>query len=160
MQKMFRENIFSGENIISELEHIFWTIISSFIRRFIVDAMMLLCYIGIGSVYIVFIAGTIQECVGSEKIISQSYYALLLFPFLFIMNCVRNLADIVPISIAGNVLLVTAGIIGIVYALKDGINDTWVMIGSDFSLYPKFVGMVFFSMCSPGLVSAYTIQQN
>ncbi|RLU25760.1 hypothetical protein DMN91_001919 [Ooceraea biroi] len=121
---------------------------------FIVDSTILLCYIGIGSVYIVFIAGTIQQCVDTEKVIAQSYYALILFPFLFIMNIAKNLAAIAPISVAGNVLFASAGIIGIVYALKDGIGDTWVTIGLDFSLYAKFAGMVFFSMCSPGLILA------
>lgn len=114
---------------------------------------MLACYIGIGSVYVVFIAGVIQECIDSEKVIGQSYYALILFPLFFLMNMAKNLADIAPISIVGNVLLIGAAIIGIVYALKDGIGDTWTTIQPSVGLYPKFIGLVFFSMCSPGVVS-------
>jgi len=114
---------------------------------------MLLCYIGIGSVYVVFISGIIQECIDTEKVIAQSYYALIIFPFLFVMNMVKNLADIAPISVAGNILLLAAGLIGIVYALKDGIGDEWTTIGPNVNLYPKFIGVVFFSMCSPGVVS-------
>lgn len=125
----------------------------SFIYRLIVDATMLMCYIGIGSVYVVFISGIIQECVDTEKIIGQSYYALMLFPLLFVMNMAKNLADIAPISVAGNILLLAAGGIGIAYALKDGIGDAWTMIGPNINLYPKFFGVVFFSMCSPGVVS-------
>lgn len=49
----------------------------------------------------------------------------------------------------------TAAMIGAVYALKDGIGKKWVMIGSDMCLYPKFVGTVFFSMSSPGIVSLH-----
>lgn len=113
---------------------------------------MLMCYIGIGSVYVVFISGIVQECVDGEKVIGQSYYALMLFPLLFVMNMAKNLADIAPISIAGNILLFAAGGIGIVYALKDGIGDTWTMIQPNVNLYPKFLGVVFFSMCSPGVV--------
>ncbi|KYN40293.1 Proton-coupled amino acid transporter 4 [Trachymyrmex septentrionalis] len=119
-----------------------------------VDVIMLACYIGIGSVYVVFIAGTIQECIDTEKVISQSYYALMIFPLLFVMNMVKNLADIAPISIVGNILLIAAGLIGIVYALKDGIGDEWVTIGPNVDLYPKFIGLVFFSMCSPGVILA------
>lgn len=114
---------------------------------------MLACYIGIGSVYVVFISGTIQECVDNEKMVGQSYYALMIIPLLFTMNMVKNLADIAPISVAGNILLIAAGLIGIVYALKDGIGDKWTTIGPHIEMYPKFIGMVFFSMCSPGVVS-------
>lgn len=119
----------------------------------VVDIAILVCYIGIGSVYVVFIAGVIQECLDSNKLISQSYYALIIFPLLFLMNMAKNLAEIAPISIAGNIFLVAAAIIGIVYALKDGIGDDWFVFGPSVGLYPKFFGMVFFSMCSPGLVS-------
>ncbi|XP_018058594.1 PREDICTED: proton-coupled amino acid transporter-like protein CG1139 [Atta colombica] len=121
---------------------------------FIVDIIMLLCYIGIGSVYVVFISGIIQECIDTEKVIAQSYYALIIFPLLFVMNMVKSLADIAPISIAGNILLLAAGLIGIVYALKDGIGDEWTTIGPNVDLYPKFIGVVFFSMCSPGVILA------
>lgn len=100
-----------------------------------------------------FIAGVIQECLDSNKLIGQSYYAFIIFPLLFVMNMAKNLAEIAPISIAGNVCLVAAAIIGIVYALKDGISDEWFVFGPRIGLYPKFFGMVFFSMCSPGLVS-------
>ncbi|XP_067211519.1 proton-coupled amino acid transporter-like protein CG1139 [Linepithema humile] len=120
----------------------------------IVDGIMLACYIGIGSVYVVFVAGVIQECIDSEKVIGQSYYALILFPLLFIMNMARNLSDIAPISIVGNILLISAAIIGIVYALKDGIGDTWMMVEPNVAMYPKFIGLVFFSMCSPGVILA------
>ncbi|KAG5344196.1 S36A4 protein, partial [Acromyrmex heyeri] len=120
----------------------------------IVDVAMLACYIGIGSVYVVFISGIIQECIDAEKAISQSYYALMIFPLLFVMNMVKNLADIAPISIVGNILLISAGLIGIVYALKDGIGDEWTTIGPHVDLYPKFIGLVFFSMCSPGVILA------
>lgn len=132
------------------------TIVSSFARRCIIDTMMLLCYIGIGSVYIIFMANNMHQClhIDDEKFVVQIYYTLILFPFLFLINIVKNLADIAPISVAGNILLVLAGIIGIVYALKDGIGDTWVTIQPRVDLYPKFAGMVFFSMCSPGLVSS------
>lgn len=125
----------------------------SFICRLLVDITMLACYVGIGSVYVVFIAGIIQECTDSEKIIGQSYYALMIFPLLFIMNMAKNLADIAPISVVGNILLFAASLIGVIYALKDGIGDKWATIGPNVNLYPKFIGMVFFSMCSPGVVS-------
>jgi len=115
--------------------------------------MMLLCYVGIGAVYAVFLAGIMQQCVDGGRIISQDYYIVILFPFLLIISVMKSLADMTIISVIGNILIITAGTIGIVYALKDGIGDTWVIIGSDFSSYAKFVGMVFFSMCSPGLVS-------
>ncbi|KAL6264724.1 hypothetical protein P5V15_004822 [Pogonomyrmex californicus] len=78
----------------------------------------------------------------------------MLFPVFFVMNMAKNLADIAPISIVGNILLLAAGLIGIVYALKDGIGDTWTTIGPNVNLYPKFIGVVFFSMCSPGLILA------
>ncbi|XP_071570071.1 proton-coupled amino acid transporter-like protein acs [Temnothorax nylanderi] len=120
----------------------------------IVDITMLACYIGIGSVYVVFISGIIQEGVDSEKVIGQGYYALMIFPLLFVMNMLKNLADIAPISIAGNILLLAAGLIGVVYALKDGISDKWNTIGPNINMYPKFIGMVFFSMCSPGVILA------
>ncbi|XP_070513883.1 proton-coupled amino acid transporter-like protein CG1139 isoform X2 [Cardiocondyla obscurior] len=120
----------------------------------IVDITILACYIGIGSVYVVFISGIIQECVDSEKMIGQSYYALMIFPFLFIMNMMRNLADIAPISVVGNALLITAALIGIVYSLKDGIGDKWSIIGPNVNMYPKFIGVVFFSICSPGMILA------
>ncbi|KYN19962.1 Proton-coupled amino acid transporter 4 [Trachymyrmex cornetzi] len=120
----------------------------------IIDIIMLACYIGIGSVYVVFISGIIQECIDTEKVIGQSYYALMIFPLLFVMNMAKNLADIAPISIVGNILLFAAGLIGIVYALKDGIGDEWTTIGPNIDLYPKFIGVVFFSMCSPGVILA------
>ncbi|XP_077258968.1 proton-coupled amino acid transporter-like protein acs [Temnothorax americanus] len=120
----------------------------------IVDITMLACYIGIGSVYVVFISGIIQEGVDSEKVIGQGYYALMIFPLLFVMNMLKNLSDIAPISIAGNILLLAAGFIGVVYALKDGISDKWNTIGPNINMYPKFIGMVFFSMCSPGVILA------
>lgn len=114
---------------------------------------MLACYIGIGSVYVVFISGIVQECIDTEKTVGQGYYALMLFPLFFVMNMARNLADIAPISVAGNILLLAAGSIGIVYAIKDGIGDAWTTMGPNIHLYPKFIGVVFFSMCSPGVVS-------
>lgn len=124
-----------------------------FAFRLIVDITILVCYIGIGSVYVLFIAGIIEECIDSEKILGQSYYTLMLFPLLIVMNMMKNLADIAPISIAGNILLFAAGLIGVVYALKDGIGDTWATIGPEINMYPKFFGLIFFSMCSPGVVS-------
>ncbi|KAG7204930.1 hypothetical protein KM043_005319 [Ampulex compressa] len=128
--------------------------VSAEVATLIVDGTMLACYLGIGAVYVVFIAGTIQECVDAERTIGQSYYAIILFPFFLVMNTARNLSDIAPISVLGNVFLFSAGAIGIVYALKDGIGDTWTTIGPNVSLYPKFIGMVFFSMSSPGVVLA------
>lgn len=110
---------------------------------------------GIGSVYIVFMAGIVQECFDRGETIDQGYYALMLFPFIFLMNLTRNLSDMAIISILGNVLLSIATIIGIVYALKDGIGDTWKVAEYDILLYPKFIGMVLFSMTSPGVVSFY-----
>lgn len=53
----------------------------------------------------------------------------------------------------GNILLISAAIIGIVYSLKDGISDKWHMFGPNITLYPKFIGVVFFSMSSPAVVS-------
>jgi len=92
--------------------------------------------------------------VDGQKVIDQNYYIVMLFPFLFIMTVMKNPKRMTLISLVGNILIMTAGVIGIIYALKDGIGDTWVIIGSDFESYAKFIGMVFFSMCSPGLVSA------
>ncbi|XP_011137303.1 proton-coupled amino acid transporter-like protein CG1139 [Harpegnathos saltator] len=128
--------------------------ISARASTLIVDVVMLTCYIGIGSVYVVFISGTVQECLNSERAVGQSYYVLVIFPFLFLMNMARNLSDIAPISIAGIVLILVAAIIGMVYALKDGIGDTWTTIGPNINLYPKFIGLVFFSLCSPGVILA------
>lgn len=121
--------------------------------RLAVDIAILVCYIGIGGVYVVFIAGVIQECLDSDKRIGQSYYALIIFPLLFLMNMAKNLAEIAPISIAGNVFIVSAAVIGMVYSLKDGISDEWFVLAPNVGLYPKFFGVVFFCMCSPGLVS-------
>ncbi|XP_023288692.1 proton-coupled amino acid transporter-like protein CG1139 [Orussus abietinus] len=110
------------------------------------------CYIGIGAVYVVFISGIVQECVDAEKTISQGYYALILFPLFLAMNMTRNLKDLAPLSAVGNTFLLTAAIIGVVYSLKDGIGTTHVMVQEKIELYPKFLGTVFFSMCSPGLI--------
>jgi len=85
---------------------------------------MLLCYTGIDAVYVIFMANTIQQCVDGQKIINQNYYIVILFPFLFIMTVMRSPTDMTLISLIGNILIMSAGIIGIIYALKDGIGDT------------------------------------
>lgn len=72
----------------------------------------------------------------------------------------KYLHDIAVISIFGNLLLFTAAMIGALYAVKDGIGEKWVMIGSDMYLYPKFVGTVLFSMSSPGIVSFHLYSVN
>ncbi|XP_050573864.1 proton-coupled amino acid transporter-like protein CG1139 [Bombus affinis] len=113
-----------------------------------------MCYIGIGAVYVVFISGIIQKSFDSGRILDQGYYALFLFPLCFVINMMKYLHDIAVISIFGNLLLFAAAMIGAVYALKDGIGEKWVVIGPDMYLYPKFVGTVFFSMSSPGIVLA------
>lgn len=115
--------------------------------------MILTCYIGIGSVYVVFISGIVQKSFDTAHVIDQGYYALMLFPLLFVMNMVRHLSDMTLASVAGNLLILCTVVIGIVYALKDGFGEKWLMISPDIRLYPKFIGMVFFSMISPGVVS-------
>ncbi|OAD53024.1 Proton-coupled amino acid transporter 1 [Eufriesea mexicana] len=89
-----------------------------------------------------------------EETIDQGYYALILFPLFLAMNMIKHLYDIAVMSIIGNLLLFISALLGIIHALKDGIGDKWHVIGPDVSLYPKFVGTVFFSMSSPGLMSA------
>ena len=121
--------------------------------RYFVDATILMCYIGIGAVYVVFISGIIQKSFDSGRILDQGYYAPFLFPLCFVINTMKYLHDIDVISIFGNLLLFAAAMIGAVYALKDGIGEKWVVIGPDMYLYPKFVGTVFFGMSSPGIVS-------
>ena len=122
--------------------------------RYFVDATILMCYIGIGAVYVVFISGIIQKSFDSGRILDQGYYAPFLFPLCFVINTMKYLHDIAVISIFGNLLLFSAAaMIGAVYALKDGIGEKWVVIGPDMYLYPKFVGTVFFGMSSPGIVS-------
>lgn len=128
--------------------------------RYFVDATILMCYIGIGAVYVVFISGIIQKSFDSERILDQEYYALFLFPLCFVINIMKYLHDIAVISIFGNLLLFTAAMIGALYAVKDGIGEKWVMIGSDMYLYPKFVGTVLFSMSSPGIVSFHLYSVN
>ncbi|XP_024942721.1 proton-coupled amino acid transporter-like protein CG1139 [Cephus cinctus] len=122
-----------------------WTI-------FVVDVIMLMCYIGIGSIYVVFIAGVVQECLDSNKTISQGYYALILIPFFLVMNMIKHLKALAPFSMLGNLFLLIAAIIGVVYSLKDGIGNEYEIVRSELNLYPKFLGTVFFSMCSPGLI--------
>ncbi|XP_076665035.1 proton-coupled amino acid transporter-like protein acs [Andrena cerasifolii] len=82
----------------------------------------------------------------------------MLFPLLFVMNMARHLSDITLASVAGNLLIVCTVVIGIVYALKDGFGEKWLMISLDISLYPKFIGVVFFSMISPGII--LTLEHN
>ena len=67
----------------------------------------------------------------------------------------RNLHDITPLSIMGNFFVVIAAAIGFVYAVKDGFGDSWIPLQTDIKVYPRFIGTVFFSMCSPGLVTFY-----
>lgn len=119
----------------------------------IVDAVMLTCYLGIGAVYVVFVAGVIQECIDREKTIAEAYYALILVPFFLLLNMVKGLNALVPISIIGNLFLSIACIIGIVYAIKDDTTNDWVLMASDIKYYPKFIGIVFFALGSPGMVS-------
>ncbi|XP_066591885.1 proton-coupled amino acid transporter-like protein CG1139 [Prorops nasuta] len=119
----------------------------------IVDAAMMLCYLGIGSVYIVFVSGIIHEVFGLPRPEGPNYNTFVLFPFFMLMNMMKHLRAIAPISMVGNLLLVSAALIGIVYALKDGIGDTWVPIVTTINTYPRFVGTVIFSMSSPGVVS-------
>ncbi|XP_076181170.1 proton-coupled amino acid transporter-like protein acs [Ptiloglossa arizonensis] len=78
----------------------------------------------------------------------------MLFPLFFLMNMLKHLRDMAGISVTGNALLFSAALIGIVYALKDGIGDTWVWVNPRVGLYPKFIGTVFFSMASPGVILA------
>lgn len=123
------------------------------IYRLFVNVTLFISYIGISSVYVVFISGIIQEIVDPEKHIGQGTYALMLFPFLFVVNLMRNLNDITPLSIIGNVFVILACGIGFIYALKDGFGDTWLTTQPDLKVYPRFIGAIFFSLCSPGLVT-------
>ncbi|XP_017763350.1 PREDICTED: proton-coupled amino acid transporter-like protein CG1139 [Eufriesea mexicana] len=120
----------------------------------IIHAAIIICYTGIGAIYVVFISGIIQEFFDFEETIDQGYYALILFPLFLAMNMIKHLYDIAVMSIIGNLLLFISALLGIIHALKDGIGDKWHVIGPDVSLYPKFVGTVFFSMSSPGLILA------
>lgn len=114
---------------------------------------MVIAYIGVVSVYIVFISGVIQESVGPNKTISHAYYALILFPFLLLINMIKTMKVLAPFSICGNISLAAAAVIGVTYALKDGIGETWTVYNPDLTMYPKFLGTVFFGICSPGLVN-------
>ncbi|KAK0078542.1 hypothetical protein PV325_002375 [Microctonus aethiopoides] len=126
----------------------------------IVDAVMLICYLGIGAVYVVFVAGVIQECIDREKTIAEAYYALILVPFFLLLNMVKGLNALVPISIVGNLFLSIACIIGIVYAIKYESTNDWVLMASDIKYYPKFIGIVFFALGSPGMIIAIEHSMN
>lgn len=123
-----------------------------FFSRCLVDSSIIMCYIGVGAVYVVFISGIVQEFYDFEGI-DHKYIVLILFPFFFVMNMMKYLNDIAIISIIGNLFLFVAAVIAVVYALKDGIGGEWVTINQNVGLYPKFVGTVFFSISSPGIVS-------
>lgn len=123
-----------------------------FFSRCLVDSSIIMCYIGVGAVYVVFISGIVQEFYDFEGI-DHKYIVLILFPFFFVMNMMKYLNDIAIISIIGNLFLFVAAVIAVVYALKDGIGGEWVIINQNVGLYPKFVGTVFFSISSPGIVS-------
>ena len=125
--------------------------------RILVDVTLFASYIGISSVYVVFISGIVQDLFDPEKNISQSLYAAMIFPFLLVVNLMRNLKEITPLSIAGNIFVIVAAIIGVVYALKDGPGETWVGIQPTLRHYPRVIGTIFFSLCSPGLVIIYKI---
>ncbi|XP_043473330.1 proton-coupled amino acid transporter-like protein CG1139 [Leptopilina heterotoma] len=118
----------------------------------LVNVTLFASYIGISSVYVVFISGIIQEIVDPGKSVGQGSYALMLFPFLFLVNLMRNLNDITPLSIMGNLFVILSCGIGFIYAVKDGFGDTWLSIQPDMKVYPRFIGAIFFSLCSPGLI--------
>ncbi|XP_054011930.1 proton-coupled amino acid transporter-like protein CG1139 [Hylaeus anthracinus] len=128
--------------------------LSARVATFMVDVIMLTCYMGVGAVYVVFVSGVIQECIDTGKTIDQGYYALMFFPIFFLMNMMKHLKDMASAAIVGNVLLFSAALIGTVYALKDGIGEKWVWVSPRIGLYPKFIGTVFFSMVSPGVILA------
>ncbi|XP_031365232.1 proton-coupled amino acid transporter-like protein CG1139 [Apis dorsata] len=125
--------------------------LSSRIATCLVDSSIIMCYIGVGAVYVVFISGIVQEFYDFEGI-DHKYIVLILFPFFFVMNMMKYLNDIAIISIIGNLFLFVAAVIAVVYALKDGIGGEWVTINQNVGLYPKFVGTVFFSISSPGIM--------
>ncbi|XP_033217191.1 proton-coupled amino acid transporter-like protein CG1139 isoform X2 [Belonocnema kinseyi] len=119
---------------------------------YLVNFTLFVSYIGISSVYVIFIAGIIQELADPEKNISQGVYTLMTFPFLLLVNSIRNLRDITPLSIVGNIFVIISALIGVAYALKDGPGETWVAIQPNVKKYPKVIGTIFFSLCSPGLI--------
>ncbi|XP_034948979.1 proton-coupled amino acid transporter-like protein CG1139 [Chelonus insularis] len=123
----------------------------------IVDTIILTCYIGVGSVYVIFISGIIQELFDPELYINQAYYCITLFPFFFLLNLVKGLDALAPISIIGNILVIITILIGITFSSIDT-NGNWVLVQPEMKKYPKFLGIAFFSLVSPGL--ALAIQQS
>lgn len=118
----------------------------------VIDIIMLICYIGIGAVYIIFVSGIIQDLVDQGKTVGLAYYSLILFPLFLLLNMIRGLNAIAPIAIIGNVLIVVAAFIGVAYAVAKAESD-WVFFQKDYRKYPKFLGTVFFALSSPALVS-------
>ncbi|XP_053594577.1 proton-coupled amino acid transporter-like protein CG1139 [Microplitis demolitor] len=131
--------------------------ISAGTASLVIDIIMLACYIGIGAVYIVFVSGIIQDLVDQGKTIGQPYYVLILFPLFLLLNLIRGLNAIAPISIIGNVLIIVAALIGAAYAVIKSESD-WVYVQKDYHKYPKFLGTIFFALSSPAL--ALAIQQD
>ncbi|KAG8040160.1 hypothetical protein G9C98_000730 [Cotesia typhae] len=123
----------------------------------VIDIIMLICYIGIGAVYIIFVSGIIQDLVDQGKTVGLAYYSLILFPLFLLLNMIRGLNAIAPIAIIGNILIVVAAFIGVAYAVSKAESD-WVFFQKDYRKYPKFLGTVFFSLSSPSL--ALAIQQD
>ncbi|KAG7313315.1 hypothetical protein JYU34_000426 [Plutella xylostella] len=124
----------------------------------IVDVFIVVYQLGIGCVYIVFIAENVKSLVDPIYEMSLTLYMVIVMVPLLCFTMIRDLKRLAPFSLVANVLTLI-GVCVVVYFLlalerKQGDLDLW----GSFSTFPLFFGTVLFALTAVGVV--ITLENN
>ncbi|KAK2582847.1 hypothetical protein KPH14_008932 [Odynerus spinipes] len=124
------------------------------LATFFTNALLIFYHLGVSSVYVDFIGDVMREIMKLEETNHPAAYTMLFFPLFMLLNLTKDLHDMISKSIAGNILILNVIIVSLVCAFNSNTSDSWTMLRNDIFLYPRFIGIVFYSLSSPGLVLA------
>uniref|UniRef100_A0A1B0DHF4 Amino acid transporter transmembrane domain-containing protein n=1 Tax=Phlebotomus papatasi TaxID=29031 RepID=A0A1B0DHF4_PHLPP len=120
----------------------------------LVNIFLIFAQIGICCIYVAFTAENLRKIIMSELDFHMDlrlYMLALLVPFI-LLCFIRNLKYLAPISMVANVLTIVGLSIVLYYIYRDGLSFEDRRAFSPISQWPLFVGTVFFTLGSIGVV--------
>jgi len=130
----------------------------AFLAPYFVDFFLVAYQLGICTAYVIFIAESIKHVVepGLVKNVDLRLYMVLLLVPLCLINYIRNLKMLTPVSLLANVLIVLA--LGCVFYIMASVGpwqtDNVNMLSSSPSTWPLFLGTVLFALEAVGVIIA------
>ncbi|XP_046814465.1 proton-coupled amino acid transporter 2-like [Vespa crabro] len=102
-----------------------------------------------------FICDVLRNIAEIEENNYPNHYILIFFPLFMLINLSEDLKGMILNSMIGNILILNATIIGLVYSYQsDNGSVNWLILNKELFYYPRFFGIVFCGLSSPGLILA------